>query len=195
MKLVERAKNIMLSPKTEWDVVANEEPNIKKIIIGYVIPLVLISAIASVIGFGTPVIIGIVQTIAVIFFQVMSVFILAFVVNIFAPIFGSQKNRVRAVQLIAYSMTPIWIGGIVISIGVVVNIYPLLLILNVLFVLYGLNLLYLGIAPLLQIPKNKKVGYFIVSIVVMIVIYSLVEQIYQAIAGAIIMAVGVSIYG
>ena len=52
MNLIDRAKNIITSPKTEWDVVANEEPNIQQIITGYVFPLALLPAIAMVIGWG-----------------------------------------------------------------------------------------------------------------------------------------------
>ncbi len=182
MNLIDRAKNIITSPKTEWDVVANEEPNIQQIITGYVIPLALISAIASFVGYGlvgapflgASVTGGIVQAIIVIFTAVLAVIIAAFVVDALAPSFGSQKNMGRAVQLFAYSMTPAWIGGIF-------NIYPPLSILGALFGLFGLYLLYLGFTPLMQTPEDKKVGYIIVSIVVLIVVYIILGVILSAI--------------
>lgn len=52
MNIVERVKNIIITPKSEWQVIAGEEPDIKQIFMGYVLPLVLIPTIASVIGFG-----------------------------------------------------------------------------------------------------------------------------------------------
>ena len=52
MNLVERAKNIIITPKTEWDAVAAEEPNIQQILLGYVLPLALIPTIATIIGWG-----------------------------------------------------------------------------------------------------------------------------------------------
>ena len=168
MNLSDRAKNIILSPKTEWDAVANEEPNIQQIITGYVIPLALISAIASFVSYG------LVEAIIVIFTAVLAVIIAAFVVDALAPSFGSQKNMGRAVQLFAYSMTPAWIGGIF-------NIYPPLSILGALFGLFGLYLLYLGFTPLMQTPEDKKVGYIIVSIVVLIVVYIILGVILSAI--------------
>jgi hypothetical protein len=182
MNLIDRAKNIIISPKTEWDVVANEEPNIQQIITGYVIPLALISAIASFVGYGlvgapflgASVTWGIVQAIIVIFTAVLAVITAAFVVDALAPSFGSQKNMGRAVQLFAYSMTPAWIGGIF-------NIYPPLGILGALFGLFGLYLLYLGFTPLMQTPEDKKVGYIIVSIVVLIVVYIVLGVILSAI--------------
>ncbi len=48
MNLVERAKNIIITPKTEWDVIAKEEPNIQQILFGYVLPLALIPTIAAI---------------------------------------------------------------------------------------------------------------------------------------------------
>jgi len=182
MNLIDRAKNIITSPKTEWDVVTNEEPNIQQIIVSYVVPLALISALASFVGYGlvgasiwgASLTWGIVQAIIVIFSAVLVVFIAAFVIDALAPSFGSQKNMGRAVQLIAYSMTPSWIGGIF-------NIYPPLGILGFIFGLYGLYLFYLGFTPLMKTPEDKKVGYIIVSIVVLIVVYIVLGVILSAI--------------
>ncbi|MCK7520715.1 MAG: hypothetical protein MZV64_24955 [Ignavibacteriales bacterium] len=53
MNLVERAKNIIVTPKTEWDAVAAEEPNISTNSFRYVLPLALIPTIAVIIGWGT----------------------------------------------------------------------------------------------------------------------------------------------
>ncbi|MEJ2495401.1 MAG: Yip1 family protein [Ignavibacteriaceae bacterium] len=119
MNLVDRAKNIIVSPKTEWDVVAGEEPNIQQIIVGYVIPLALIPAIAVILGWGLfgvlgyksftyGIALGLVQLLN----AIIGVFLAAFVIDALATSFGSQKNLGRAVQLVAFSMTPAWLGGI-----------------------------------------------------------------------------------
>ncbi|MCH7771600.1 MAG: YIP1 family protein [Bacteroidetes bacterium] len=193
MNLVDRAKNIITSPKTEWDVVANEEPNIQQIITGYVIPLALISAIASFVGYGlvgapflgASVTWGIVQAIIVIFTAVLVVIIAAFVIDALAPSFGSQKNLGRALQLIAYSMTPIWVGGIL-------NIIPAIGWLGSLFGLYGLYLLYIGLSPVMKTPEEKKLGYVIVSIVVLLVVYFVIAAILTAILFSVF---GLSMWG
>ncbi len=196
MNLVDRAKNMIIAPKKEWDVVVAEEPNIQQIIVSYVVPLALISALASFVGYGlvgapfwaASITWGIVQAIIIIFTAVLSVFIAAFVIDALAPSFGSQKNMGRAVQLIAYSMTPSWIGGIF-------NIYPPLGILGVLFGLYGLYLLYLGFTPLMQTPEDKKVGYIIVSIIVLLVVYIVVGLILSSIFWGIFGLSMVGTYG
>jgi len=66
-----------------------------------------------------------------------------------------------------YSFTPAWVAGIL-------DIIPALSPLVVLASLYGLYILYLGLAaPLLDTPREKVIGYFIVSLVVAIVIMAI----------------------
>jgi len=71
-------------------------------------------------------------------------------------------------------MTPIWVGGIL-------NIIPAIGWLGTLFGLYGLYLLYIGLSPLMKTPEEKKLGYVIVSIVVLLVVYFVIAAILTAI--------------
>ncbi|MCW8806080.1 MAG: YIP1 family protein [Ignavibacteriaceae bacterium] len=185
MNLVERAKNIILTPKTEWEAVANEEPNIQQILLSYVLPLALIPTIASIIGWGlvgifgfTSFTYGIAMGLVQLITALLSVVLVGFVVDALAPSFGSQKNLGRAIQLVAYSMTPIWIAGIL-------NILPTLSWLAGLIGLYGLFLMYLGLSPLMKTAEDKKIGYIVVSIIILIVIYFVLIAILSAILLAI----------
>ncbi|MEJ2193274.1 MAG: Yip1 family protein [Ignavibacteriaceae bacterium] len=192
MSLVDRAKNIMVSPKAEWDVIANEEPNIQQLIVGYVLPLALIPTIAIIIGYGligiygfSSFTMGIAMGLVQLLNAILSVFIAAFVIDALAPSFGSQKNMGRAVQLVAYSMTPVWVGGIF-------NLVPVVGWLGSLLGLYGLYLLYVGISPQMKTPEDKKVGYMIVSIIVLIVVYFVIAAILTAI---LLSVFGLSMWG
>ncbi len=185
MSLIDRAKNIMLSPKTEWEAVANEEPNVQQILISYVLPLALIPAVAVLIGWGVIGMWGFTSFnygIAVALVQLINAFIAvlvtAFVIDALAPSFGSQKNFGKALQLVAYSMTPVWVAGIL-------NIIPTIGWLGSLIGLYGLYLLFLGIAPMMKTPEDKKVGYLIVSIIILLVVYFIVAAILTAILFAV----------
>jgi ABC-type antimicrobial peptide transport system permease subunit len=51
------------------------------------------------------------------------------------------------------------------------SIIPSIALIGTLAGLYGLYLLYLGLPKLKKTPPDKHVGYFVVSLVVMIVIY------------------------
>ncbi|NNG26523.1 MAG: DUF1282 family protein [Ignavibacteriaceae bacterium] len=181
MNLIDRAKNIMLSPKTEWEAVSNEEPNVQQILISYVLPLALIPAVAILIGWGVIGMWGFTSFnygIAVALVQLLNAFIAvlvtSFVIDALAPSFGSEKNYGRALQLVAYSMTPVWVAGIF-------NIIPTIGWLGSLIGLYGLYLLYLGIVPMMKTPEDKKVGYLIVSIIILLVVYFVIAAILTAI--------------
>jgi hypothetical protein len=192
MSLFDRAKNIIVSPKTEWDAIGNEEPNIRQILISYVIPLALIPTIAIIIGYGligiygfSSIDYGLAMALVQILNAILSVFVAAFVIDALAPSFGSEKNIGRAFQLVAYSMTPVWVGGIF-------NLVPAIGWLGSLFGLYGLYLLFVGLSPQMKTPEDKKVGYIIVSIIVMIIVYFVIA----AILSAIILSIfGLSVFG
>jgi hypothetical protein len=172
MNIVDRAKNIIMTPKTEWPAISAETPVIQEIMLNYVLPLSLIPAVAQVIGYGFvggtiisyPLGGAIAMGIVTFLTALVGVFIAAYVVDILAPSFGSEKNLGRAVQLVAYSNTPAWVAGIL-------NIVPALGFLVLLASLYGIYLLYLGMPFQMKTPKEKVVPYLIVAIIAVIVVY------------------------
>ncbi len=177
MSLVDRAKNIITSPKTEWAVIGAEEASVGGVFTGYVIPMALIPAVANFIGYGFVGILGmsgiewgIAQGILSFLTTMLAVFLAAFVIDLLAASFGSQKNLGRAMQLVAYSYTPSWVGGIL-------GIYPPLAFLGMLFGLYGIYLMYLGFPHTMQTPQDKVVIYMIVAVVVLVIVYAILAAV------------------
>ena len=176
MTLIDRAKNIIIAPVREWDVISTETPDTGKIITGYVLPLAGAAALAAFIGyafvwgaayFGSAINWGIYQAVTVLISALVGVFISAAVIDALAPSFGSEKNMGRSIQLVSYAYTPAWVGGLL-------AIIPQIAIIGAIFGLYGLYLLYLGIPKLKKTPADKHVGYFVVSLVAIIVVYFVV---------------------
>ncbi|MBI5472933.1 MAG: DUF1282 family protein [Ignavibacteriae bacterium] len=180
MNLVDRAKNIILTPKTEWPAIAAEEPNIGQIMTGYVLPLALIPAVANIIGWGiigrgfVSFTYGIASGVVSFGVAVLSVFLVAYVVDFLAPNFSSTKNIGRAFQLVAYSYTPSWIAGVLL-------IVPVLSPLAMLAGLYGIYLMYLGLPFTMKTPPDKSPVYLIVIILALILVYAIVGAILGAI--------------
>ena len=52
MNIIERVKNIIVAPKKEWGVIAAEEGSVSSVLTTYVLPLSLIGAAATLIGWG-----------------------------------------------------------------------------------------------------------------------------------------------
>ncbi|HUP29907.1 MAG TPA: Yip1 family protein [Usitatibacter sp.] len=177
MTLIDRARNMLLTPKTEWDVVAAETTPQGQVITGYVLPLAAVAAIAGFIGavvIGTSVPLlgtvrasivgGIVTAILQLVVAVLSVFLMGFIIDALAPTFGAQKNMARAVRVAAYSYTPVW----VLSILAVIPYIGLLIAL--ISVIYAVYLLYLGLPRVMGASQDKAAGYTALVVVVGIVL-------------------------
>jgi hypothetical protein len=164
MNLVDRVRNILLTPTTEWEAIEAEPTGIRDLYREYVIPLALIPAVAgfiggSIVGIGLP---GI-GTVRVGFFaglfgavlqfglQLAGVYVLALVINELARTFHGRKDLRAAFATAACSATPAWLAG-------VFSIVPALGFLGILG-LYSLYLLYLGLPRLMRAPPDRAGAY------------------------------------
>jgi uncharacterized membrane protein YjfL (UPF0719 family) len=50
--IINRVKSIILTPKKEWEVIAAEESTAASVLMGYLLPLVIIVAVANFIGYS-----------------------------------------------------------------------------------------------------------------------------------------------
>jgi hypothetical protein len=173
MNIVDRIKNILMTPKTEWPVIANEPADPGQLLMTYVLPLTaipfvgyLLSGLVGSMGLTYGIAMGLVQFLT----AVIGVYIVAFVVDMLAPNFGSEKNLGRSMQLVAYSMTPGWIAGIL-------YVLPALGLIVAVASLYGLYLMYLGLPVIKKTPQDKQVIYLVVIIVSVLVVYMILGMI------------------
>ena len=186
MNLVDRVKNILLQPKSEWAVIAPEPTDPKTLYTTYICILALIPAVASFIGtalivsfFAGSIGLGfaLVAAIAQYVLGLVMVFVVAFIADALATSFDGQKSLNQALKLTAYAMTAAWVAGIF-------TIIPILgWLLSLLGSLYSLYLFYLGAPVLMKVPEPKAVGYTIVVVLVAIVIGLVVGMINAAILG------------
>jgi len=186
-----RAINIMFSPKKEWRAIELETPNTTSILLGYVLPLALIPAIFIVLGYGLIGIkvpywgsykswqLGLSGGIVSFISTIVSVYLTSFIVDLLAPSFKVQKNFGKAMQLVAYSFTPMWVAGIF-------NIFPSIRILASLLGIYGLVLLYQGFEFTMKPSKDNTIGYFLATLGILIVSYFLLSLVMGLILGAIL---------
>lgn len=172
--IIARVQRLLMSPATEWDVIAGEAADVQKIYMNYVGPLVILAAIASalgllMIGFGVGAILQyfIVQVVL----GLISVYIVAFVINMLAPTFGATADMGQAFKLAAYSPTSSWIGALFSIIPVVGTLIAIA------GALYSLYVFYVGLPKLMRPPQDKLIVYVLAIIGVMIVIYIIIGAI------------------
>jgi hypothetical protein len=176
-KLIARVKAILLTPKTEWPIIAAEQASTGGLYKDYVIWLAGAAALASfismsLIGRGmmmlgtfrvgiatglTWAVIGLVQALVL-------TWVLAWLIDALAPTFGGQKNRVQALKTAAYAFTAGWVA----SIAAIIPVLGWLIALA--GMIYGIYLLYLGLPHTMKCPPEKAVGYTAVTVVIAIVV-------------------------
>lgn len=177
MDLVHRAQGILVKPREEWVKIKGEPTTETELFTSYAMVLAAIPAVAQFIGhlligqripfiglyrWGVGRALG--SAVLSYVFSLATVYLLAFIINALAPNFSSLQNMTNAMKLSVYSMTPGWVAG-------VLYIFPVLGILTILASLYGLYILYLGFdAPMMETPKEKVLGYMVISIVAVIVL-------------------------
>ncbi|GFE84599.1 hypothetical protein GCM10011487_65990 [Steroidobacter agaridevorans] len=190
-KLMARAKAILLSPKSEWPVIAGEPTTVADLYKGYAIWLAAIPAIftflkMSVIGtsvmFAGTIRIGIGAGLSS---MVMSyvlalamLYVLALIVDALAPTFGGQKNSIQAFKVIVYAYTASWIAGIA-------QILPTWLgvLLMIAGGIYSIYLMYLGLPQTMKCPPEKAAGYTAVIVIIAIVVGAVIGVVVGSVAG------------
>jgi len=195
MNLVERAKNILLAPAKEWEVIKKEQLSTADMFLKYAVILAAIPAIAGFIGqsligrsvwgvhFNVPIGNGLFWAILMYVLGLAGLYLLAFVIDVLAPSFGAKKDMNASLKVAIFSYTAAWIAGIF-------NLIPALSVLAILGSLYSLFLLYLGLKIVKEPPADKLIGYFVVALIVMVVVYFVIGLIVSSIALGGIASVG-----
>jgi hypothetical protein len=181
MSLVERARNILFTPKTEWNTIAGETATVGSLLTSYVVPLSLIPVLASIMN-GV-IWLGLLLGMRFLIFTAIRTFVISiltyivttYVVDLLAVNFGSEKNINRSAQLVAYSSTGVWVASIL-------GIVPVLGWLGIIVgASYSVFLMYIGIGPLKKTPEEQRIVYVIISIVLMLVVMLIIDA--SAISG------------
>lgn len=195
-KLFARIRAILLTPKAEWPVIAEEPATIGQLVLGYVLPLALIPVICTyvktrVVGFSIPVLgttfrMGHGTALSIALWQyvlsLVVVFVVAGLVNFLAPTFACSRNGTQALKTVAYSFTASWVAGLGVLLG------PPGLLLALLGAGYGVYLLCVGLPVTMECPPDRAVGYTVATLVGAVVFYFVIN----VTLGSMLFARGVS---
>ncbi len=204
-KLIARIKNILLTPKTEWPVIAAEPDTVPDLYKNYIIYVAALTPIATFIGlvlFGIH--IPFLGTLHVGFFSALMqmilgyavslgmTYVMALIINALAPSFGGTANQVQALKAAAYSYTAVWVVGvlhILPGLGVLVGL------LVIVAAIYSIYLMYLGLQHTMQSPQDRAGGYTAVVIIVGIVLGWILAIIVGMASGVSAMSSGALTHG
>lgn len=188
MSLVDRAKNILLKPVPEWDVVAGESASVGGIFTNYAVPLSVLPLVGTVLAVGLLGIgadslaaigvgslgIGAALGMGAVAFVLglVVLFAMSFIVNAVSPSFNGKSDLTQATKLMAYASTPSWVAGFIApflgSLGGFISFAA---------IGYVVYLIYTGVKPVLGIPQEKVAGFTVVIVLIYIVLSFVISMI------------------
>ncbi len=188
-KIIARAKAILLTPKTEWPVIAAEQTTVADLYKNYIVILAAIPAVAgfiksSLIGYSAygvsvriPIGSGLAAAIVGYVLTLALVYVMSLIIDALAPTFGGEKNPVQALKVVGYSYTASWLANA----GVILPWIGFLIALA--GAIYAIYLLYLGLPSTMKAPQEKAVGYTVVSILAALVLGWILSLVITGIVG------------
>ncbi|WP_185739770.1 Yip1 family protein [Sphingorhabdus wooponensis] len=188
MSIVQRAKNIILNPSDEWNVIASEPTTIGGLYTGYATPLALIPLVSTILftgilgisaadmmglGNGMPMDLMAISGMAAFSFilSLVTLFVMGTIVRLVSPSFNGTSDKVQAMKLMTYASTPSWVVALI-------SWIPFLgALLSFAAIAYVVYLIYLGLHPVLGVPKEKVAGFTVVIILIYVVLVLIISSI------------------
>ncbi|MFI4965159.1 MAG: Yip1 family protein [Caulobacterales bacterium] len=174
--LIGRVLNLILHPHETWDAIDEEYATIEGLYRGWVLPLAAIPAVARAVGllsfhgfeiFGVryqPSFVGILgDAVASYALTLISVYLVALVIDQFALQFGGERSRTQAFKVAAYSGTAAWVAGVFLLVPTALGS-----VITALGVIYSLYLLYVGLPKLMRVEPVFQLNYFALVLVAVI---------------------------
>lgn len=170
MTVVDRVKNILLTPKPEWQVIHGEKLSVQEIYLQYLVLVAALPAGGQLLSmwrfesFQAALRMAIASYLA----TLVGAYVSTLVLEYLAEYFASNRNRQNAFTLVAYGSTPSLIAGALVFLP---NIGALAAVAGVIYTIY---LFYLGLPILMNTPDDKVLPYMVFSFIVVLITYYLI---------------------
>lgn len=184
-KMLDRVKNILLSPKSEWSVIAAEPASVQSLLT-YAAILAGIAGLAGMVGmvfvgvFGIrmPLGLALANFVVSLVLTVGLCYVMGMVVSALAPSFSGEKDLIQGLKTIVYSSTAVWVAQLL-------SIVPALGLIAVLAgLIWSIYLLYTGLQHTMKSPQERAAGYTAVTIIIYIVLGWIVGMIAGMVTGS-----------
>lgn len=169
-RIFTQIKDVILNPKSFWTSLKEDEKTLKKPMVEFFIPLLVIVAVAVFLGeffrsshfyMGYAAL----KALREVVLFVLQYYIAVFFTNELLKTFGGEKDIHLSRNLILFSMTPFLL------VSVVTGLFQFLYVVDILGV-YGFYLFWLGAKELVVLPEQKKGSYILITIVVNFFVFS-----------------------
>lgn len=173
--LKERVKGILVDPKNEWQKISVEQRSNKELLLYFVLPFAALAAFISLIAIWLSTYLGFALALQFAVLKlvtpIISVIVVAVVINELAETFDSTKNLNNAFKLAAYSYTPYLLVEIIVSISWTLGFLSFL-------GLYGVYLLWVGLPRMMETPEDRRLVYIIAALVVVLLLEVVISALF-----------------
>jgi hypothetical protein len=180
MYLIKRLQNLLISPTAEWPVIKQETLSVAQVYLKYLLVYAALPSVGYLLSFiGKPSFV-VALRLAIISYVVwlLTFNFVTVIVNRLAPTFSSAPNTNHAFKLVAFSVVPLLVAGLL-------SFIPNLgLILSIIGAAYSAYLCYYGLPVLMQTPEDKLVPYTVATLVVVLIIYFVLVIVLGLVFGA-----------
>jgi len=190
IEIIQRAKNILIRPVEEWKVIKEESTDKSGVIRNYALPFTLLLAITCFFGiflFRNYVTLSIMVIRAVVTFlsAFLSIYISAYLINELAPSFDSKKDLNSSFKLVIYSYTALFASHAIANL-----LLPLFFV--VIFGIYSAYIIWTGLEPMMETSDDKKVVFGIISSLIILVVYVLMNTLLGALSTSLFVSYGMN---
>lgn len=176
MEAVRRIVGVVFRPKAEWDRIAHEDTTYGTLVRRYIIPLSLLAPIATVVGmsvfdatwdakqgYQVPAHEILAAGTATLFALILSVFALAGIFVLIAPMYGSSRNYRDALKVATFGAVPVMLAGATL-------LLPVMAIVGVVALVHSLFLFWLGAKEVLHVRRGEQAEFVGISILLLSVV-------------------------
>lgn len=188
--LVNRVLNLLLHPAETWDAIEAEPATVEGLYRSWVLPLAAIPAVGRAVGlfsfrgfdifgihFGRPGFVSVLGDAVISYvLTLISVYLMALVIDQFALQFGGERSRTQAFKVAAYSGAAAWVAGIFMVLPEVGGVFSLL------GGIYSLYLLYLGLPKLMRSSPTLALNYFALTVAAAVLMWIIIDALAHRVA-------------
>ncbi len=173
VEALRRIYRVVFRPRLEWDRIAQEDTTYGTLIRRYIIPLALLAPIATVTGMSVfdaawdagqgyrvppQAILG--AGTATLLASILSMFALAGIFVLIAPMYGSSRNYLDALKVSTFGAVPVMIAGATL-------LLPVMAIVGVVALIHSLFLFWLGANVVLHVRRGEQAEFVGISILLL----------------------------
>lgn len=164
-----RIVQLLFRPQDEWETIAREPIGVDTLIRRYILPLSLLAPIATVIGMKTfdrswdassgylvpPEAIYSAGA-ATLFSTIVSIFVLAAIFKLIAPMYGSSRDYVAALKVATFGAVPVLLAGATL-------VMPVMVMVSVVALCYTIYLYWIGVGRVLNVSAGSQAEFIGIS--------------------------------